>query len=133
MKVVLDTNVLLVSIPKKSQYRSIFDTMISGKLSVLISNEILVEYEEVIGNKTNQTVAKNIIELLITLQSVQKVEPFYKWNLIAEDESDNKFVDCAIAGNADYIVTNDKLFERLKKISFPKVNFITIDKFLKLI
>lgn len=44
---------------------------------------------------------------------------------------DNKFVDCAIASNADYLVTNDKHFDILKKVDFPKVNTIKIDKFIK--
>lgn len=46
MKIVLDTNSLLVSIPKKSPYRPIFDAIIEGKLTLLISNEILMEYVE---------------------------------------------------------------------------------------
>jgi DUF1016 N-terminal domain len=36
-------------------------------------------------------------------------------------EDDNKFVDIAIASNADYIITNDKHFKILSKISFTKV------------
>lgn len=54
-------------------------------------------------------------------------------NLIHADSDDNKFVDCAIAGNADYIVTDDKHFDELKNIDFPKVNIITTEGFLKLI
>ena len=53
MRVVLDTNVLLISIPTKSPYRIIFDSLISGKFTLIISNEILLEYWEIISRKTN--------------------------------------------------------------------------------
>ncbi|MBC8180569.1 PIN domain-containing protein [candidate division KSB1 bacterium] len=46
------------------------------------------------------------------------------------DEDDNKFVDCAISSNADFIVTNDRHFNILKNIEFPKVNVINVDDFL---
>ncbi len=45
----------------------------------------------------------------------------------------NKFVDCAIAGNADYIVTHDKHFNVLKDIGFPEVKILRTDQFLALL
>ena len=47
------------------------------------------------------------------------------------DKDDNKFVDCAIAGNAQFIVTNDKHFEVLKNIQFPKVEVVSSTDFLQ--
>ena len=78
MKIVLDTNVLLISLPTKSKYRPIFDYLINGKFELAISNEIISEYMEIIQQKTN-----------------------------------------------------DKHFNILKDIQFPKVNIISIDDFLK--
>ncbi|MEM6319583.1 MAG: PIN domain-containing protein [Bacteroidota bacterium] len=80
MKIVLDTNSLLVSIPKKSPYRPIFDAIIKNQLSVIISNEILSEYAEIIEQKTSVKVATNIIEFLIQSKSVEKIEIYYKWH-----------------------------------------------------
>lgn len=61
-----------------------------------------------------------MIELLLSLKNVKRNEIFFRWNLIAQDADDNKYVDCAIAGNADILVTNDKHFNALKKIGIPK-------------
>ena len=133
MKVVLDTNILLVSIPKKSPYRIIFDALLSGKFELIISNEILSEYTEIIAQKTNTIVATNICEMLLSLSNVKKQEVFYKWNLIEIDKDDNKFVDCAVAGSADYLVSNDKHFNCLKGVEFPKLNLVTIDEFISLL
>jgi len=133
MKVVLDTNILLVSIPTKSRYRTIFDGLLNKNLTLIISNEILSEYTEIIERKTNATIANNISEMLLSLQNVKKQEVYYQWNLITDDKDDNKFVDCAIAGNVDYIVSNDKHFNCLKGIDFPKLNLLNIDEFVDLL
>ena len=133
MKVVLDTNVLLVSIATKSRYRVIFDSLLNNDLILIISNEILSEYTEIIGRKTNMMIANNISEMLLSLQNVHKQEVYYKWSLIEKDKDDNKFVDCAIAGNVDYLVSNDKHFNCLKKIDFPKLNLLSIDEFMDLL
>ena len=130
LKIVLDTNILLVSLPSKSKYRLIFDSLISSEFELFITNEIISEYIEIIGNKTTSTIALNVIELLLNLENVNKTEVYYKWGLIEVDNDDNKFVDCAIASNADFIVTSDKHFNVLKKIEFPRVKVVSIDEFM---
>lgn len=120
-----------MSLPVRSRYRPIFDALIKGEFELAISNEIISEYIEIIERKTNQTIAHNVIELLLSLENVQKVEIFFKWGLIKVDYDDNKFVDCAISFDAKYIVTNDKHFNVLKNIDFPKVNIISVDDFWK--
>ncbi len=50
-------------------------------------------------------------------------------NLIANDPDDNKFVDCTFAAGCDYLVTNDRDFEALKKLDFPKINIVSLDEF----
>ncbi len=61
------------------------------------------------------------------------VSNYFFWNFITEDPDDNKFVDCAISANADFIVTNDKHFRVLKKISFPSVPVISADDFVEIL
>ena len=133
MRVVIDTNVLLVSIPKKSKYRLIFDCLISKKFTLIISNNILTEYEEIISQKTNSIVSKNIVELLLSLKNVEKKNVHFKWEMIDADKDDNKFTDCAISGNADYLVTNDKHFDIVKNIDFPSIAIININEFLEIL
>ena len=133
MKVVFDTNVLLVSISKKSKYRPIFDSVLNGTVDLLITNEIISEYSEIIGRKTNEIVSNNIIEALLILPNVLKTEVYFKWKLITNDIDDNKFVDCYIGGNADFLVTNDRHLNVLKNLDFPKLEIISIDDFLAII
>ena len=53
------------------------------------------------------------------------------FELLLTDVDDNKFVDCAIAANAEFIVTNDKHFNPLKTIPWPKVEIINLIDFVK--
>ncbi len=133
MRIVIDTNSLLVSIPRKSPYRPIFDALINGEVRVLISNEILNEYVEILERKTNHEVAVNISEFLIQSINVEKVEIYFRWHLIEQDVDDNKFVDCALNGSADFIVTDDKHFRVLNKIDFPSVKIIRTAEFVELL
>ena len=133
MRVVLDSNILLVSIPKKSVYRPIFDAMLQKKFEIVVSTEILAEYEELIQRKANQVVASNIIEMLINLENVFFQDIYFRWNLIAEDPDDNKFADISIASGADYLVTEDHHFNPLRSIDFPKIPVIGIKSFLAII
>ncbi|MDX1920788.1 MAG: hypothetical protein SFU25_08670, partial [Candidatus Caenarcaniphilales bacterium] len=74
-----------------------------------------------------------VIRTLLLLPNVFLVNTFYSWNLIEQDPDDNKFVDCAVSSNVDYLVTNDKDFNVLKAIDFPKVNLLNIEEFIEML
>jgi uncharacterized protein len=61
------------------------------------------------------------------------INPYFHFGLIEQDADDNKFVDCAIAANAKYIVSNDNHFSHLKEIPFPKVDVINLKDFLDIL
>ena len=131
MRVVLDTNSLLVSIGRKSRFRPIFDAVLRGDIKLLITNEILSEYVEILEAKTNDVVANNIANFLLRSPDVDQVEVFFKWSIITKDADDNKFVDCALNGQATYLVTDDKHFNVLKKIGFPPIEVLKTAEFLE--
>ena len=133
MRIVLDLNVLLISLPRNSRYRPIFDSLRSAVFELGVSNEILFEYVEVLTEKTSPAVAENVVKMLINLENVTNQEIYFNWNLIFQDEDDYKYVDCAVAFNADYLVSEDKHFNVLKSIDFPKLNVMDADSFLQLL
>jgi putative PIN family toxin of toxin-antitoxin system len=106
---------------------------LNDEFDILLSNEVLLEYTEVIAHKMGEATANNTLRTLLNLPNATLITPFYNWNLIHQDEDDNKFVDCAVAGNAHYIITNDKHFNILRQIDFPKVNILSIDEFHQLL
>jgi putative PIN family toxin of toxin-antitoxin system len=128
-KIILDTNVLLVSISSKSPYHCIFKKLIDGAYDIGITTEILMEYEEVIERKFNSEVAKDTIRTLLALPNAEKINVYYNWNLIEADSDDNKFVDCAVSANATGIVTEDKHFNVLRNVDYPNITVISIADF----
>ncbi len=133
MRLVIDTNCLMVSIPKLSKTRWLFEGIIAGLFEIGITTEILEEYEEIIGDFYSPTLARNVLELLPNLKNTIWVTTYYHWELMLNDVDDNKFVDCAIACQADYIVTHDKHFKILEDIPFPKVRVISMDSLKQLL
>lgn len=124
---VIDTNSIIQSLPRKSKYHRLWLSLFSGENIICVSNEILEEYEEIIARKTNPLLATNVIMAIINNPYTRLISPYYKFNLIASDPDDNKFVDCAVAANAKFIVTEDRHFEILKEIDFPKIEIISLD------
>ena len=133
MRLVIDTNCLLVSIPKFSETRWLFDAIRLGTFEIGITTEILEEYEEILGGFYSPNLASNVVELLPNLKNSIRVNLYYKWGLIEQDADDNKFVDCAIACQADYIITHDKHFKILHNIPFPKVETLKMSDLKKII
>lgn len=132
MTVVLDCNIIVMSLTSKSEYHRIYQALVKGDFKLAVSNEIVLEYEEIIERKYSTNTAKAFVLLLRELPNVLYTDIYFNWKLIQADVDDNKYVDCAIAAQAEYIVTADKHFQVLKQISFPKVNTISIDKFLEI-
>lgn len=133
MKIVLDTNVLLISIPVRSNYYPIFYALTIGMVDLLITQEIFLEYLEILETRSNKLSLDLFNKFILEAPNVHQIDVHFHWNLIQGDQDDNKFSDCALSGNADYLVTNDSHFNILKSIPFPKVNVIDADSFLKLI
>ena len=129
LKVVLDTNILIAVIGKKSPFRWIFDCIIQGRIILCASNDILFECQEILVKKTSPEVAENVVNFITINPYTEKTDIFFNFGLIAEDADDNKFVDCAIASNAACLVSNDKHFQILKAIDFPKVKVLELQEF----
>ena len=128
--VVIDTNCLLQIIARKSPYRPIWDAFLAQRYQLCVTNEIIDEYQEVLEQQITSTVAENVVLLILNMSNVLFVDPHFRMRLITADPDDNKFVDCAFAAGADYLVSEDRHFDVLRKISFPKINLVTLDEFM---
>lgn len=128
LRVVIDTNVLLVSVSRNSPLHWIFKQLMHEAFELCVTTEILLEYEEIIVEKMGKRAAEAAMGVLENLDNVVHINTFYKFGLLA-DPDDNKFVDCAVASDADFIVSEDKDFKPLKDVEFPSVQVIGIDDF----
>ena len=130
-KVVVDTNALVSALSSKSIFHWLVRLILDENIRVYITDEIMLEYEEVLKQKYSAYVAENFLIALKELPNVNYVLIYYRWNIL-KDPDDNKFVDCYVAANADYLITNDKGFNVLKSTDFPPVNIVTINEFEKI-
>jgi predicted nucleic acid-binding protein len=67
------------------------------------------------------------------LENVKKIDIHFSLALISADMEDNKFSDCAFAGNVHFLVTDDKHFNILKTTMFPAINVISLEVFKNLL
>jgi len=128
--VVLDTNSLLQSLPAKGLYHKVWTDFREGKYHFCVSNEILNEYEEIIGEHSAPHIARNVVNAIVNSPYTIYKEPFFRFGFV-KDPDDNKFVDCAYAAEADFVVTDDAHFNTVPDIPFIKFRIIKLKDFLQ--
>jgi putative PIN family toxin of toxin-antitoxin system len=131
-RVVIDTNCLLQILGAKSKYHFLFESFLQFGYVMCISNEVLLEYEEILRMKASPLAADLFVKVIVRSRNVIRKDPYFKWNIITNDFDDNKFVDCAFACRANYIVTNDNHFQEAANSPFPVFNVINLDDFSEL-
>ena len=129
-RVVLDTNCLLQAISRRSRFYPIWRDFVQGRYELCVTTEILDEYEEILSRYTSPVVGQMVVEAILRANNVVRVDAQFRFGLIESDPDDNKFVDCAIVANAEYIVSNDSHFDILKDIPFPRVLVLSAEAFL---
>jgi putative PIN family toxin of toxin-antitoxin system len=114
MRIVLDTNIYISNlISDKGNPAKIVRWWLEGEFDVLVTQPIINEILRVTGyeriQKKYAKVRENRLEYaaLISEQAVW-IEPLEKLNVIVADESDNRYVECAVAGHAQYIISGDE-------------------------
>lgn len=131
MRPVADTNIFFPAFNPKSRYYPIVSNLISKKYSLLISTPILLEYEEILQMIFPKELPEQFWLFLLTSDNVIYINPKFRFQIPFADEDDEKFVDCAVCGSADFLITNDKHFNIIKNIEFPKMKVVTADIFIE--
>lgn len=133
MKVVVDTNILLVSISPRSNAHWLWKALLFGDFEMYVTTDILTEYAEIISREMGKEVAEAALDLLSDLPNVHNVNKFYFWQLVEVDPDDNKFIDCAIAANAEYLVSEDKHLKVIQKYPYFNISLIHLSEFKKIL
>ena len=109
MKIILDTNVFISGIFFSGPPSKILHAWKNGLLQIVISKDILEEYQRVAESLTYKYPAIDILPIieLVTIHGKLIKTEGVEEN-VCIDPDDNKFIECAIAGNIKYIVSGDK-------------------------
>lgn len=117
MRLCIDTNALVQLFGRNEIGRPIRDALLAGRLELAVSSDTLLEYEETItllsGSARWQQIERFLTVLFHLHGNVLFLDPRFRFGVIAADPDDNKFCDCAIAAEADYIITSDHHFDAL--------------------
>lgn len=117
MIVVVDTNAVLGAFTQGHPHRPLLDAWLDGRLTWAVSTPILLEYEEILARcsgRERAIKALNLIEVMADTGLCRRTTPPFRWRLIVADPDDDKFADCAIAAEAEWIITEDAHFDALK-------------------
>ena len=133
MKAVLDTNVFVSGIYWSGSSDKVLRAWKEGKFEHVSSLEIIEEISKTLSNFKIPLSADDILwwENLI-LENSLIVVPKIKFNIVKDDPDDNKFFETALAGKADYIVSQDKRHV-LKIREYKGIKTISPEEFMKLI
>lgn len=123
LRVVLDTNVLVSAILKKGGNEwDILQKVSDKKIVSLTSEDMLHEFARVMSKPKFENSKEEVDEWLLFLLGVSLlVAPTERLTVIKDDPSDNKILECAVSGNADYIISGDRHLLALREYRGIKI------------
>ena len=122
LKVVTDTNTLISAFISNGNEYQILKLAKLKKVRLILSYEILWEFEEVIKRSKFGFSKEQIERAIEQVKSISDImEPNIKLEVIKEDPDDNKVIECALEGKADYIVSGDTHLLDLKQYNGIKI------------
>lgn len=130
-RIVIDTNTLISALGwRLGKPRKIFDKCVAGELKLLQSKSLIEEFEKVINRPKFAFIPENLkIEFMeILFETSEIIEPNISLNVIEEDESDNRILECAVCGDAKYIISGDEHLLNLKE--YAQIIVLNANNFL---
>lgn len=130
IKVLPDTNIIISSVFWRGNPYEVVRRGILGEYQLIISVEILDEVVDKLRNKFHfpEESMQELIDILMTYCHVIDVTSKFD---VVRDKKDNKVVECAFDGKADYIVTGDPDLLELKE--FKGIKIVKAKEFLNLL
>jgi len=134
MKITADTNILISATFWNGDSNKIIRKVENNEIELILSKEILKEFGRVLSYKEIQEKIKNKnLEMMWTIEKIASfstiIRPTQNFNIIEDDPTDDKFLECAVEGNSEYIVSQDKHLLKLKE--FRGIKIITPEEFLE--
>jgi len=132
MRIVIDTNVLVSAIFWEGNESKVIGLAGKGKIKLLTSVALLSELGKVLKNKKfrlDERAVENHVQHILTLSEL--ISPRCRLDAVHEDPTDNRVLECALEGKAEYIVSGDKHLLRMKK--FRGIKIVRAKEFLEVL
>ena len=136
LRVVLDANVWISALLWGGKPAEIIKSAENRRVSLFTSEEIMMEISSVLAYprlaKAYQGSGlrrEDLVETVLRIGRFVKVKE--KVKVVGDYPADDKFLECAFAAGADYIVSGDK--HLLKIICHRKTKILSVNDFLQVI
>lgn len=132
MKVVIDTNVFVSSV-FGGLPRTVIEQWFTQRITLCLSEEIVREYQRVLREikAVSSEEERDLIAAFTSGESVLYVNNPPPVDVVRDDPDDNKFIACALALEADYIVSGDA--DVLTLDSYMGIPIVTPRQFLEML
>jgi putative PIN family toxin of toxin-antitoxin system len=128
-RVVLDTNVLISSL-WGGLPRRLIRCWQTGQLRLLLSQAILAEYLTVLGRfQPTPEDLDTFVALLGHPRLTEWVAPAVRLHIVTADLPDNRFLECALVGHAEALISGDRHLLRLRY--FHNIPIVSPAQFLR--
>ncbi len=132
MRVVTDTNVLVSAIFWEGNESKIVELIEEGELELITSVQILDELKKVLSYEKFELEERKVNEHVdYYLFLAELVSPNEEMDFIRDDPSDNKFLECAREGKADYLVSGDHHLLDLE--DFKEIEIVSAGELLQIL
>ncbi|MEC4894242.1 MAG: putative toxin-antitoxin system toxin component, PIN family [Oscillatoria sp. PMC 1051.18] len=134
---VIDTNVFIGALlGKDGANRKIIRLCLEGKIKPLIGNALFSEYESLLNREElfincplNQQQRNDLLDSFLSVCRWIKI--YYLWRPNLKDEADNHIIELAVAGSAEFIITNNIKDFQNEQITFSQIIIITPTQILQ--
>jgi putative PIN family toxin of toxin-antitoxin system len=131
MKIVLDANIFVSSFFWGGKPRKIFDRVVGNVDELYVTEEILAEIADVIYRpKFLSEKSEKDFHMKNIKKIGRKVTPQKLTGKGSRDKTDNKYIECGIAGNVDYIISGDIHLLELKQ--YENIRIVTVREYLEI-
>ncbi len=131
VKIVIDTNIYISALGWNGNEKKLVTQCLDGKYEYYISQQIYNELRKVMDYpKFVFTDSQKEAFISVLLDTVEFIEVNESIQIVDDDPDDNKFLDCAIAANADFIITGDPHLKDLK--CYQKIKILNVHDFLEM-
>ena len=129
MRVVADTNVLISAFLFGGLPQAFLDLSLFGTHTLITSDALLDELDEKLRGKLAVPEAKALGFISQLKCNARVVHPSFVLDAVPGDPDDNRVLECAVAGEADCVVSGDKHLLRLS--SYEGIVIVTVRQFLQ--
>lgn len=137
MRAVIDTNVLISGFISRESYPAkLVDGWVEKRFEPVVSEEIIREYREVFARDRFSALGSveerlKLLDTLLSFEHVVLVSPQERICMVKDDPGDDVFLECAAAGECEFIISGDQHLLKLKQ--YKNIKVITAKEFIELL